>query len=122
MKKPRANQFGGSTLSNLFTLALLAYGGYVAYQYVPLVLESRNIDTTLNSLLRAHEFNPVTNESVAEDRLHNMLNMSEMQDMARMFSIRRNGGFIIVAANYERELNLVFTNKTLHYEKSVTLR
>ena len=118
MNRSFFRQTGASLLGNLVVLALLGYCIFVAFQYVPQVLESRSVQTTLNSMLSAHEANPVPNAQVAIDRLHRMLNMSGLEDLASEFKVED----ITISVKYERELNLLYTIHPMTYEKSVTLR
>lgn len=122
MNGPPLTQSGASLLSNLVILALLGYCIFVAFQYVPQVLESRSVQTTLNSMLSAHEINPVPNSQVAVDRLYSMLNMSDLEGLASAFKVEERGGAITVSVRYERELDLLFTTQSMVYEKSVKLR
>jgi len=112
---------GGSSLSNLFMLAFLAYAAFVGFQYVPQVFEARSAETLLNSLLESHENQPVTNAQAAIDRLHNMLYVSELEKMSDAFSVQQRRDAIVVSFRYERDLNLLYQVKPMHYEASVTL-
>jgi len=121
MNTQPVKQLGGSLLSNLFFIAVLAYGAYLGIQYVPQALEARSVQTTLDSMLSSHEANPVPNAQVALDRLHNMLNMSDLDYMAESFQVKQKGGAIVVTARYDRELDMLYRTRTINYEKSVTL-
>ena len=49
MNKLPAQQKGASAIVTLIILALLAYGVYVGIQYVPQAIESKSVDSVLNS-------------------------------------------------------------------------
>jgi len=121
MKHDPGRQGGGSFLGTLVILALIAYGAYVALQYIPQWIEARSIQTILDSMRTTQGADPVNSVQGARDKVIRMLQINEMNDMTESFDVARAGDYIVVTFSYDRELNLVYKQKTMHYEQSVSL-
>jgi hypothetical protein len=50
------------------------------------------------------------------------LNINQLEDMQKYFTVTENSDEIVVSVAYERELNLLYTKKQINYNKSLTLR
>ena len=117
----RKGDRGGSIIGLLVTLALIGYGVYVGFQYVPQYIESATVDTVLHGLLDTHRKEPMTDIRTVQAALDKQLYINDMGDMKNHLSIVPMNGNYIVTARYERDLDLLFTTKRLAHEKSVTL-
>lgn len=116
------SQRGGSLMGNIFLLALFVYAVYLAIQYVPQYLESRSLDSVLQSLQSQHQSNPFESAQEVDQALRRNLNMNQMDDMMRHIQVRQNPSGFSIEASYERELDLVFQKKTLTVNKTVDLQ
>jgi hypothetical protein len=115
-------QIGASTISTIITLAILGYGVYVGIQYVPQFIEAKSIDSVLNSIERNHKTEPVTSVQTARDHVIKLLQINEMNEMTDNFKIENRSGTIRIKFSYDRELNLLYKVKPMHYEKLLDLR
>lgn len=121
MNRFPAQQKGASALSNIIMLVVLCFAVYVGIQYVPQLIESRAIDSILQTMDSAQKTTPVNGVQSAEDRLASLLQVNEMNDMADSFTVKVRNGRITIAFSYDRELNLIFTKQPMHYEKRLVL-
>jgi len=117
----RRNQHGGSFLGNVFLLVLFVYGVYLAIQYVPLFIESSSLDSVLGSIEGQHQGNPYQGAQQVEQTIRNQLNLNQMDDMMQNVRVRESGNSISIEISYQRELDLVFQEKVLHYNKTLDL-
>ena len=122
MKKLPARQRGASAIVTIIVRAALAYGVYVGIQYVPQAIESRSLDSILNTVETDQKTNPVNNEYDAKAKVVRLLQINEMNDMTENVSVKKVGGKTTITISYERELNLMYKTHQVHYEKSVVLR
>lgn len=114
-------QRGASALLNIVLLALAAYGIYIGIQYVPIYMEARSMDSVFESLQAAHRTSPITSAGEAQDRVAANLNVNSMDHMGADFQVANRNGNIVVSAQYERELNLVYRKHIIRYQNSLTL-
>lgn len=121
MNRFPAQQKGASVFNNIIMLAILCFGVYVGIQYVPQLIESRAIDSILETMDSSQKTTPVNGVQSAEDRLTSLLQVNEMNDMADSFTVKTRNGRITIVFSYDRELNLVFTKQPMHYEKRLVL-
>jgi hypothetical protein len=128
--KPRSNtklntlpsrQQGASAITTIIILAVLGYAVYVGMQYVPQAIESKSVDSVLNTVQTDQKANPAMTESDVKEKVVRLLQINEMNDMIENVSVKRSGGRTTVTVKYDRELNLVYKKHQMHYEKSVTL-
>ena len=120
MNTMRRNQKGGAFVT-IIVLVVLAYGIFVGIQYVPLKLESQSVDSVLESLESSQKVEPATSVQAVEKKIKGLLFVDQRGDLIDVFDVKRKGYGLVVEAKYERELNLIYTVKTLQYEKSLTL-
>jgi hypothetical protein len=111
----------GSALSSLLIVAVLAYGVFIAIQYVPLHVESSTVDSVLSSIQGSHKAQPITNVQEAERKIDVLLNVNEIRDMKEYFKVSDYRGEILIDVTYNRDLNLLFQTRTIRYEKSLVL-
>ena len=111
----------GSALSGLLIVAVLAYGVFIAIQYVPLHVESSTVDSVLSSIQGSHKAQPITSVSEAERKIDALLNVNEIRDMKEYFKVSDYRGEILIDVTYNRDLNLLFQTRAIRYEKSLVL-
>jgi hypothetical protein len=114
-------QSGSSVFGNIVVLLIFAYGIYVGVQYVPIALESSNLDSIFNTIQDTQLPNPVLSTGEAEQKVSELLNINEMNDMKKYFKYSATSDSVYISLNYQRELDLLFMNKTLNFDKSVTM-
>ncbi|HKX55093.1 MAG TPA: hypothetical protein VJN01_03285 [Xanthomonadales bacterium] len=117
----RKNRNGGSLVGNIFLLALFAYGVFLAFQYVPQFIESRSLDSVLESIETQHRGQPYESAQQVEQAIKNLLNLNQMDDMIKNIRVREDGNSIYVEVSYKRELDLLFQKKVLNINKTVDL-
>lgn len=113
-------QSGSSLLGNVFLLALLAYGIYVGIQYVPLLVESKSLDSMLSSIESQNQSQKYESSQQVEQAVRSMLNLNQMDDMLQYIKVRESNQ-ISIEIDYDRELNLLYEKKNLHYSKTLDL-
>jgi len=114
-------QSGSSVFGNIVVLLIFAYGIYVGVQYVPIAIESSNLDSIFNTIQDTQLPNPVLSTGEAEQKVSELLNLNEMNDMKKNFKYSATSDSVYISLNYQRELDLLFMNKTLNFDKSVTM-
>ena len=122
MKNLPAKQKGASAIVTVIFLALLAYGVYLGIQYVPQAIESRAIDSILTTVNKDHKMDPIRSADEAKSKVAKMLQVNEMNDMAKNVKVKQIAGTITIKVKYERELNLGFKTKPMPYEKTLVLK
>lgn len=122
MKTLPAKQKGASAVVTVIVLAVLAYGVYIGIQYVPQAIESRAIDSIFSTISKEHKLDPIGSAGEARSKVAKMLNVNEMNDMAKNLKVKQNAGTITIKIKYERELNLGFKTKPMPYEKTLVLK
>ena len=116
-----ARQGGKSTIGNLIVLGLVGFGVWVGIQYIPQKLEQGTVRSVLDRLEQRHQATPIQDDRDLWQVIDRQLGVNEMNDMRQHFHVSRSGGRITVRVTYERELNLIFTTKTMRYNESVSL-
>lgn len=116
-----AKQKGASAIATLIMLVILGYGVYIGIQYVPQMIESKSIDSILSNVRDAHKTDRIDSVEEARQRVVNLLQINEMNDMTDSFDVKQRDGKVIITFNYDRELNLVYETKPMHYEKTLSL-
>jgi hypothetical protein len=122
MKTLPAKQKGASAIVTIIVLALLAYGVYLGIQYVPQAIESRAIDSIFAAVNKDHKMDPIRSADGARSKVAKMLQVNEMNDMAKNVKAKQIAGTITIKIKYERELNLGFKTKPMPYEKTLVLK
>lgn len=121
MNKSPVQQKGASLIGNIIILAIVGYAAYIGIQYVPQLIESKSIDSILRSVKDAQNTDPVDNVADAQAMVIRLLQVNEMNDMTDSFSVSERGGKITIAFKYDRELNLGYEKRPMHYEKTMIL-
>ena len=114
-------QQGGSGIGLIIMLAILAYGVFIAIQYVPQYIEAATVKNILDYVADEHKKETLKDEGAIRTALDKQLYINEMYDQEDNFKVTQYRGNYTVSVSYERELNLLYTNKVMRYEKSVTL-
>ena len=122
MNRMPYQQKGASLVGTIIILAIIGYAAYVGIQWVPQMIESKTVDSILNSVESEHKTDPIRNGGDAEIRVVKLLQINEMSDMNEAVTVLDKGGRITVTFSYDRDLNLVYKIQPMHYEKSVTLQ
>ncbi len=121
MNRFPVQQKGASAFGNIVMLAILVFAVYVGIQYVPQLMESKAIDSILQTIDSTRRTTPISSAQAAEARLISLLQVNEMNDMTDSFTVKERNGRITIVFSYDRELNLIFKKQPMHYEKSVIL-
>jgi hypothetical protein len=114
-------QSGGSLLGNLLLVALITYGGYIGIQYVPQMIESSSLDSMLDTLESQHRTQRYESGHQVEQAVKSLLNLNGMDDLEQSIQVSESGQGARIEIEYERELDLLYTTKTLRYHKSLEL-
>jgi len=115
-------QHGGSAIGLVIFLAILAYGIFVGIQYVPQYIESTTVDSILNNIAERNKTEPLGDITAIESAIDNQLYINQMTDLKDSFSVMPSKGDYVITVKYERALNLLYENKVITYEQSVTLK
>ena len=121
MNKLPAQQKGASAIVTIIFLAVLGFAVYVGMQYVPQMIESKSIDSILSTMKEAQNTDPVTSVNEAKEKVINLLQINEMNDMTDSFKVKQQEGRITIVFSYDRELDLVYKKRPMHYEKTLSL-
>lgn len=116
------DQRGASAVGTMILLAVIAYGLYVGFQYVPQLIESRSVDSILTSIENTHRAEPVRDAQAVRSMIENHLHINHLNHLKDRFDVRQFGNDYIIEVSYERDLDLLFTRKVITYETSLTLR
>ena len=111
----------GSALSTLLIVAVLAYGVFVALQYAPLYIQSSAVDSILSSIHGKHKAEPFKSVSEVESQIDTLLNVNQIKDMREYFKVETYLDDIRIDVSYNRDLNLLFQQKIIRYEKQLVL-
>ena len=115
-------QRGASIIGTIIMLAILGYGVFVGFQYVPQAIESRSLDSILETVDSASKTGSIDSPQAAQEKVISLLQINEMNDMADDFKVTDRDGRITVTFNYDRELNLLYKVQPMHYKKTVVLK
>lgn len=121
MKNLPYRQKGASIVATLLLLAVVAYGVYVGINYVPIMIESQGVDSILNKIKSDQQGDPITTEHQAEAKVIRMLQINEMDDMAKNLKVRYFSGKVEIKFIYDRKLNLGFKVHPMHFEKMIEI-
>ena len=122
MNKYPGKQKGASPIFTIIVLALLGYGLYIGIQYVPQLIEAKSIGSILSSIDQNHRTEAITDIGDARTSVIKMLQINEMDDMVENFTVKRVRDNITITFSYDRELNLGYEKKPMHYENVLTLK
>ena len=115
-------QQGASAIGTVIMLAVLGYAVFIGFQYVPQAIESRSIDSILETIDSASKSGSINSVQAAQERVVSLLQVNEMNDMTDAFTVAERDGRITVTFSYDRELNLLYKVQPMPYEKIMMLR
>ena len=121
MRHAPSGQIGGSSIFNAILLLALAYGIFFGIQYIPQKIESTTVDSILESLSSSQQSEPATDVQSVEAAINRLLNVNQMDELRSNFHVRQSGYDFIVEVSYDRTINLIYEEKTVHYERAITL-
>ena len=90
-------------------------------QFIPQKLDQGSVRAILNDVRDRHYATPIQSDADLWQTIDRYLGVNEMRDMKQHFDVSRSGGGITLSVNYERDLNLIFTTRTMQYNESVVL-
>ena len=122
MNKLPLQQRGASAIGTIIMLAILGYGVFIGFQYVPQAIESRSIDSILKTVDSASKSGSINSVQAAQERVVSLLQINEMNDMGDDFTVTEQGGRITVTFSYDRELNLLYKVQPMPYKKIMILK
>ena len=122
MNPIKKRQHGASSVAGIIVLALIGAGIYIGLQYIPQRIESGTVDSILGDIRKAHASKPASQGKDIQAMIGRSLNINQLEDMQKYFTVTENSDEIVVNVAYERELNLLYTKKQINYNKSLTLR
>jgi hypothetical protein len=114
-------QAGKSVIVNLLVLALVGYGIFIGIQYVPQYLEEATVKSILDQVADRNVSEPFGNEWEVQTAINNQLNVNQLNKLRDNFKVSGPRGKLVVSVDYERELNLLYTVKKIHYHDEVNL-
>jgi hypothetical protein len=115
-------QQGASAIGILIILALVGAGVYFAIQYVPQYIESAKLDSILATLEKTHGEAPYASRQELESAIEKQLDINEVRELKDTFTVTPEGRGYRVDVRYDRELNLLFGNKPIAYEKTLIIQ
>lgn len=120
---PGSAHRGAGTVGLVVTLALIAYGVFVAIQYVPQHIEWVTVSDVLDKVAETHRQRRFNGTEAVWATIDRQLYVNERGDLKEVFTVAPapNAGYL-VTARYQRPLNLLFTEKQVDHEKSIELR
>lgn len=119
--KMQKTQHGTSAIKFMIVLALLGYGVFVGFQYIPQRIESSIVQGVLDNLVEIHRKEPFSDVRAIQVAVDKQLFINEREDLNSSFEVTRNRGDYVVTVRYDRELNLLFKKQPMPTDKSVTL-
>ena len=122
MNKLPLQQRGASAIGTIIMLAVLGYAVFIGFQYVPQAIESRSIDSILETVDSASKSGSINSVQAAQERVVSLLQINEMNDMTDAFTVAERDGRITVTFSYDRELNLLYKVQPMPYKKIMMLR
>ena len=118
----RRKQKGASAIGLIIILIILGVGIYIGLQYIPQTIEAGSVESILASIERDHNRNPANSVSEVWGKINSQLEVNQMDDLRKRFNVTQLGGEFVIEVSYERELDLIYEKKTIHYDKSVSLK
>ena len=122
MRSIHSKQQGASAIGIIIVLAIIGIGVFLGMQYIPQYMESGKIDSVLASVSEAAAKSPVKNAKEVRMMIDKRLQINNMKDMKELFEITEKGGNVIVTVAYERDLNLLYEQRKMPYEKELVLK
>lgn len=121
MTNPAGKQEGKSAIGNLLVFALIGFGIWVGIQYIPQRIEAATVRSVLDRVEKRHAATPIRDDRDLWTIVNNQLNVNAMEDMRPNFKSSWDRGAVTVTVDYARELNLIFTTRTMEYHERLVL-
>jgi hypothetical protein len=121
MNANRRQQRGASAILISIVLLVIGAGVYVGFQYLPQVVEAGTLDSILDSVATAHEETPYRSADAVRDAIDKHLNINQLEALKDRVKVTDEGEAFAVEVNYQRELNLLYKQQKIPYEKTLTL-
>lgn len=121
-EKTPVRQRGKSVIGNLIVLALIAFGIWVGIQYIPQRLEAGTVRTILDQVRQRHSATPIQDDRDLWAVINNHLHINGMNHMKDYFKAKWDQGRVTITVDYERDLNLLFSTRTMKYHEELVLR
>lgn len=118
----QGKQKGASAIGLIISLAILGYGVYVGFQYIPQHIEFGTVKSILNNIGAKHKVNPVRSVDEILDSISRQLDINQMSEMKDKFYVTQSGETYTIEISYERKLDLLYKTKLMLYKKTLTLR
>lgn len=122
MSAMQKRQQGASSFSIIIVLVLIGAGVYLALQYIPQLIESGTVDAILDDIKKTHAMKPVREVKDLNEMIGKSLDVNQMEDLRKDFTVSENEDEFLVDVAYTRELDLLVTRQQINYRKSLTLR
>ena len=122
MKNMHNNEHGGSALGTVIFLAALGYAVFIGLQYVPQKIEDMSLNSILDSMHILQQQTPAGSVQAVEATIDRLLSTNELGELRGNFKVQQDGNTFIVTVSREWKLNLIFQEKLMKYEKTLTLR
>ena len=122
MSPMQKRQQGASSFAIIIVLALIGAGIYIGLQYLPQLIESGTVESILSDIKKKHVSKHVRGAGEIQEMIGRALNINQMEDMRKNFTVTDSNDEFLVKVAYDRELNLIYTRKAIDYRKSLTLR
>lgn len=122
MSATQKRQQGASSFSIIIVLVLIGAGVYLGLQYIPQLIESGTVDAILDDIKKTHAMKPVREVKDLNEMIGKSLDVNQMEDLRKDFTVSENEDEFLVDVAYTRELDLLVTRQQINYRKSLTLR
>ena len=122
MHSSQTRQHGASAITLILILTIIGAGVYIGFQYIPQYIEAGTVDSILENIEITHKATPMNSVRAIQDIIDKQLNMNALDDLRDSFKVRQDGEVYIVKVSFTRELNLIYEQRPVKYEKSITLR
>jgi hypothetical protein len=114
-------QKGISVIGLVITLLVVGYGAFIAIQYLPQIIEAQTIESIFDTLRKENDTEKFNSAGDLKNAWSKLLNINEMNELKDSIEIDQYGGKFTIKVSYDRELDLLYKKKMLHYEKTTTL-
>lgn len=116
-----SRQCGKSKIGNMIVLALVIFGVWVGIQYIPQRIEAGTVQSILDRVQARHNSTPIRDDRDLWAVINNHLNINDMRDMQDHFKTKWDGTTATITVNYDRDLNLIFTTRTIQYRETLVI-
>jgi hypothetical protein len=117
----QGTQRGLSVIGLIITLFIIGYAAFVGIQYAPQLIEAQTIESIFDTLQREHDAEAFKSTGEVKNAWSDLLNINQMNDLNDLIDIDQYRGKFTIKVKYDRDLDLLYQKKILHYEKTMTL-